>query len=526
MSMGLSAPTSATNQVNNQYVWEFLSGENWPIGYNQNTGKPDTLAWHYNDYSPEFFARINNALPEARVNEAFMTTDDGSNVTLTEEAEVFITFIHEGAGYKNAFGYFTFDKNNPPQTADEIDEIIAFPNLSFPHLANGHRVSLGVFPAGTSIGFFIAANGFSYYTGVKSNPVPYYYSLKHLNPDPTDELRQHNVLLFDQEVAEVIIGFEDLPRTWGDNDFNDAVFSVKTTPETAIDTSNIVVMPDVDDSDADGIADSEDQFPNDYQRAFSSYYPSDSDWVTLAFEDNWPNVGDYDMNDLVIRERLQTIYNADGAISGFKLAGFIDARGADFHNGFALRLMGIEPDTIASAALEVNGESFDKTTEADQTDAVITLWNDSHRFTQTNEPGKCQHFNTVKSCTQFDPVPFSLDVRLSETIDALPHSSFDFFLFRRDYRGREIHFADYPPTDLFDYSQLGRKDDTSDVASARYFRNSDNLPWALKIPTKWRYPQEYIDVIWAYPDYEVWVESSGSEATNWFTTSDLDSHFY
>jgi len=521
----LSTTSYATNFQGGEYLWEFLSGEAWPIGYNQNTGKPDNLIYARDSYPAGFFQRISNALPESRINEAFLTDDSGSNISLVEEGEVFITFIHEGAGYKNSFGYFTFDKNNPPTTKEEINEIIVFPNLSYPHLTNGHRLSLGTFPAGTSIGFFIAANAFWYDTGVKNFAAPYYYSIKGLNPDP-DGLKQHNVLLLDNEVNEVIIGFEDLPRAWGDNDFNDAVFSVKTTPETALDTSNLTVIPDANDSDADGVLDGDDEFPNDYQRAFSSFYPSNSEWITLAYEDNWPNNGDYDMNDLVIRERLQTIYNANNQITGFKISGFIDARGASFHNGFALRVISLESSDFNSASLSINGSTFTKALEANQSDLVIQLWNDSHQFTSTDESGPCQHFNTVKDCPEYSPVPFELDVRLANPTLQLAHSDLDFFIFRTNYRGREIHFADYPPTDLFDASQFGKQDDTSDANSGRYFRNKNNLPWALQIPQQWRHPREYIDVLWAYPDYETWVETSGSEASDWFETSDRQHHYY
>ena len=102
----------------------------------------------------------------------------------------------------------------------------------------------------------------------------------------------------------------------------------------------------------------------------------------------------------------------------------------------------------------------------------------------------------------------------------------DFFIFRTNNRSREVHFADYPPTDLFDQTQLGKQDDTSDNNSGRYFRNANNLPWALQIPQQWKHPREYIDVVWAYPDYETWVESSGAEATDWFNTSDRKHHYY
>lgn len=524
--LAVSSFSNATTKVDGDFVWSFLSGEPWPIGYSQNTGKPSNLVYARDEYPQEFFQRITNALPEAHVNEAFLTDDSGSNITLVEEAEVFVTFIHEGAGYKNSFGYFTFDKNNPPTSAEEVNETIIFPNLSYPHLTNGHRVSIGTFPAGTTVGFFIAANGFWYDTGVKPFNVPHYFSLKDLNPDPTDELRQHNVLLFDDEVDEVIIGFEDLPRTWGDNDFNDAVFSVKATPGSAIDTSELIEIPNANDSDADGIPDSDDEFPNDYTRASSSFYPSASEWVTLAYEDNWPATGDYDMNDLVVRERLQTIYNSSNMVSGFKVSGYIDARGASLHSGFALRLLGIEANNFDEASLQVDGQTFAKNPEADQSDLVIQLWDDSHKYTNTGQAGECSHFNTKKDCPELDPVAFELDVKFAVPVSALMHSTMDFFIFRTDYRGREIHFADYPPTDLFDETQFGRVEDTSDEAVGRYFRNADNLPWAVKIPEQWRHPREYIDILWAYPDYEAWVESAGQTANDWHQTSDRVHHYY
>ncbi|MCG8669722.1 MAG: LruC domain-containing protein [Pseudomonadales bacterium] len=513
-----SAPALSWNYEDGSYVWSFLTEAPWPQGYNQNTGKPQGLTYSRPEYPSEFFQRINNALPEAHVNYSFLTNDEGANITLTEEAEVFITFIHEGAGYKNSFGYFTFDPENPPTTAEQVQETIVFPNLSYPHLTNGHRLSIGTFPAGTSIGFFIAANGFSYYTGVKSNKVPYYYSLTGLNPESDPNLRQHNVLLYDEEVQEVIIGFEDLPRTWGDNDFNDAVFSVKANPPAAIQTENLTFVPDVNDSDADGVIDADDEFPNDYERASSSYYPGADSWMTLAYEDNWPSNGDYDMNDLVVRERLQVIYNAANEVSGFKVFGFIDARGAAYHNGFALRLMDVSPLLLKSANLSIQGETYAKSAEADQTDLVMQLWRDTHDFTTTNESGSCQHFNTLVSCTRFEPVAFELDVYFNEGITSLSHNAFDYFIFRTNYRGREIHLADYPPTDLFDVTQFGKRDDTSDPETGRYFRNENNLPWALMLPDSWNHPREYIDVLWAFPDYEGWVESSGSENQNWFET--------
>ena len=522
----LSYSTLATEQENGDYVWQFLSGQPWPVGYEQNIGKPDNLLWGASEYTTDFFARINNALPESDLNEAFITDDCGSIVDLDEEAEVFVTFVQESTGYKNSFGFFTFDRDNPPQTSAEVMETIVFPNLSSPHMARGHRLSLGTFPAGTSIGFLIAANGFDYYTGVTSEETPYYYSLSYLNPEEDPTLRQHTVMLYDEEVGEVILGFEDLPGTWGDNDFNDAVFSIKTSPGTAIHDESLTNVPNVNDSDGDGLIDSLDEFPNDYRRAYSSYYPNEDDFVTLAYEDNWPKLGDYDFNDLVVKERFQTTYDASGLVSGFIIQGFISARGGAKANGFAIRLVDIPASQVEYANFNINNNTYEKTPEWNQTDAVISLWRNSKTYTNTGVTGQCSLFNTNKNCAEFAPVAFTFDVKFTNGLLSLNHSAIDFFIYRTDDRTFEIHMPGYAPTDWFNFARFGTESDTSDVSQDRYFRSTTNLPWGLKISDEWAHPREYIDVLWAYPDYEEWVESSGGLSTAWYKTSTRKSHFY
>ena len=521
----LTSTAFAVMRDGSNYTWNFASGQPWPGGYQQATGKPQNMTWAYPEYPAEFFQRIANALPERRINEAFLTDDQGSNITLNEEAEVFVTFVHEGAGYKNSFGYFTFDANNPPTNIFDIRETIVFPNLSYPHLTNGHRVSLGTFPAGTSIGFFIAANGFWYNTGVKPFASPYYYSIQSLNPESDPALKQHNVLLYDEEVQEVIIGFEDLPRTWGDNDFNDAVFAVSASPASAIASDVLVPVPEANDSDADGVPDSEDEFPNDFRRVYSSYFPSATHRSVLAYEDTWPRVGDLDLNDLVVSLNTQLYHNAQGQVTGLRVAGDILARGASYANGFALRMRDIPAQYFRDANITVNGKTHAKLAETGQQAVVVQLWRNTSTLAKTNESGKCSHFNTVKTCSTFDPVPFDFTLELNTPL-TLNHSQLDFFLFRTNYRGREIHFADVPPTDKFDTTQFGKFDDTSDASQGRYFKTQNNLPWALRIDDSWRYPQEYIQVNWAYPAFIEWIESSGTQAQDWYLPNGRIHHYY
>ena len=73
----------ATEQQDGQYVWQFLSGQPWPQGYNRNIGKPDNLIWSRHEYSDDFYQRINNALPESEINEAFITNTCTSDHALS-----------------------------------------------------------------------------------------------------------------------------------------------------------------------------------------------------------------------------------------------------------------------------------------------------------------------------------------------------------------------------------------------------------------------------------------------------------
>ena len=51
------------------------------------------------------------------------------------------------------------------------------------------------------------------------------------------------MLFADDSQNTVLMGFEDLRRPWGDNDFNDAVFSIYATPEGAFAGSEIATAP-------------------------------------------------------------------------------------------------------------------------------------------------------------------------------------------------------------------------------------------------------------------------------------------
>jgi hypothetical protein len=149
-------------------------------------------------------------------------------IILTKESEVYVTFIAEGALYKNTLGFYYYTEGMAPSSTDELDEEIIFPNISGVGegglLNQGDMMQLGnrKFPAGTVIGFFLISDGWE--NGSINYNKPTYYTDYQYNAPGT----QQHILFIEKGSKNIILGFEDsdfkLPTT--DKDFNDILFNV------------------------------------------------------------------------------------------------------------------------------------------------------------------------------------------------------------------------------------------------------------------------------------------------------------
>ncbi|WP_367773181.1 ice-binding family protein [Flavobacterium sp. WC2421] len=217
------------------------------------------LGPYTSDGTPQYFATsdvvnsstidlVKNSLPESFpvpvYNPQYISSGYDTDLVLEKAADVWVTFISEGAGYRNVLGFYTYDINNPPTTVPTVDQItIVFPNVSGAgsggSLIAGNKVKIGTFTAGTGIGWVLLANGWD---GTKVTPGLWQlFSNPNFNPEATAALRQHNVLLSDPANERIILGFEDIRRDYSscDNDFNDAVFYVSANPFDAIRINNV-----------------------------------------------------------------------------------------------------------------------------------------------------------------------------------------------------------------------------------------------------------------------------------------------
>ena len=237
---------------------------------------------------------VGEALPEGRATGAnFLNPNYNPDLPLFSDSQLSVTFIDEGAGYRNSLGYYAYadgafdgltkgDVDTDGSGVVSLEELLAinsveadyvFPNASKSgaggQLLTGNTTLLNdgsVFQAGTNIGFFLTQNGWTgsdVRTSWNGGDVQTMFTTDFLNPeaaatataatDSSTNNSRHTAMLFSSGAQnEVILGFEDLNRVdrvsnaYGyrtDEDFNDAVFIVNATASDAFKEAEIATAP-------------------------------------------------------------------------------------------------------------------------------------------------------------------------------------------------------------------------------------------------------------------------------------------
>jgi hypothetical protein len=131
------------------------------------------------------------------------------------------TFVWEGAGNRNQFGYFLY---NPASTTAPT-RVMIFPDCTWTGeggcMYTGSSVQVGPIPAGSQVGFWIKSDGFS-----NSNGAIYYSVHNTSGPVKNPDGYRHAAWVGTSNVT--LIGFEDL-NNLGDKDYNDVMFFVTAT---------------------------------------------------------------------------------------------------------------------------------------------------------------------------------------------------------------------------------------------------------------------------------------------------------
>lgn len=299
------------------------------------------------------------------------------------------------------------------------------------------------------------------------SPHTAYYSIKH---------NQQNYVFF---------SFDDQLRSewWPDHDFNDMTFMISANPSAAI------IPPVVIDKDPEPVTQTENRFG------------------VLAYEDNWPGEGDYDLNDVVVKYNSETTYVYESAstyVSKTEDTFTLIHSGATFRNSFSIKY-DIAPSKVRSVT--VNGVSV--TPRADGNGYVIDVCPDVLGVIKAFEFGQSHPYKIV---TTFVDNALSQADFQSKAAPYNPYISHT--------AGVEVHLPMYLPTTSVDTSYFGTRSDCSDPSKGIYYvgKEDSKYPFALHLSgvTDFTIPTEKQIISLTFPRYDTWVKSGFQDATDWY----------
>ena len=275
----------------------------------------------------------------------------------------------------------------------------------------------------------------------------------------------------------------------------------------------------------------------------STSYPDGSNFTSFAFEDLYPALGDFDMNDVLMNVRI-TEYVKYGMVIRLKIEGELAAMGANYRNGFAIQLPGIDLSSIKSDSVTLTMDSVlssEQVLEDDQTNAVLIISDNLWDIIQPGENG-CHFFRTEDGCGTSQRPTWTLIVPFIYPVaeEDMPDMPYDPFIFARpgtyhgdvlgqvagEHPGRkfEVHLKNKNPTDTFEELIFGQADDASNASLEVLFQTLNGIPWALEIPMNWKHPKEGISLLQAYPQFFGHAsDSTGQTNSQWYLESNADS---
>ena len=185
---------------------------------------------------PTLYARILELFPEnVEITQSALFSDSAQKkVELINDTDVYVTYLAEGAGYRNSIVWYSYSIYSPPTSASQLDLHILFPDVSSDVLTPGNRLKLQdePFKKGTVIGFALIINGWQ---GKVDFDKMKLYTDYNLNANK----RQQHILFQEKTCGALVLAFEDnISMTdLDDADYNDIIFTVEDNNKNQLNTS-------------------------------------------------------------------------------------------------------------------------------------------------------------------------------------------------------------------------------------------------------------------------------------------------
>lgn len=250
------------------------------------------------------------------------------------------------------------------------------------------------------------------------------------------------------------------------------------------------------------------------------YYPSaqQGGWGTLLFEDMWPELGDYDFNDLAANYKIQVYFEKkDGKdyLTGILIAVRLNALGGNMPYTLCLQMDECNSGQISSVEDYGSAEnSFKWENPKADTWPLFSF----HWAAQKGSNGG-KYYNTEEGCEVSDLSQNQITLFISpkgdiELKNHFIHGTYNFFI--RHNNGKEIHLKGYKPTEAFAETYRKIVAENEHLSSDNYYCTKDGFVWGIKVPKGINHARETIDFGVAYPQFKNWVQTGGVENKEWY----------
>ena len=462
--------------------------KNWLGSWNSATGYPEYLLDKSTadpklviseDEMEGLYSAVGKAFVSgSAMNEEYCTYPD---LLLEKESEVTFTLLGGSTCWNSSLGYYWYTDENKPTKPSDLHVVMIFPNtqdgqwaraaiknlrsyngnvgvnrgdvvqlMYYPNIANNDKTgATKVFPKGTRIGFVLKTQAWSMQGKDYSLDIGAFSGEKKYNVwcSTTDGLSYGKKLAgdtgkypniegqsrgakFSYKAANgdtyTLISFED---ALDDLDFDDLIFALKPVGVFA-------PVPEIENKKS-------------------------STTGVYAFEDLWPNKGDYDLNDAVVNEKHEKEFNDNGKIikETFYLTTYQNY--VTKTSGLALTLNTKKNPSMISMKKIAKGSTVAEEASFTKDGNVYYLTSDIKGELGTTYILELTYGTALNSSSQM--------------------ASIQPFIYRSESDGKnwEVHIPMEVPTANMNTSYFGTADDCSDPSKGLYFVRSGNYPFAF-----------------------------------------------
>ena len=457
-ALDVTAVNSSTRSVQTRSSLKFITNviPNVLGTWNVNTGRPNYLdASKKINVDATLKSYITTYFPEGKNNKGTLVSDD-ADILITKDANVVINYFGGNTAAQSVFAYYCYPKD---ASVDEMREATKHACVIFP---NAHGNSLGYYsgvavnlkyiskdgkfpqddperiPADTRIGFLIWNNG---WVNAKANG-NMFYSTKALNSDGIS----HTAIFAAENKAGERVNVITMDDWKSDKDYNDVAFVISSNPIAAIE------VPDV---------------PNPGDRQGTEMYSG-----VLGFEDNWPEQGDYDLNDVVMKYQSSVDYNIDNKVLNIIDKFTLAWTGANYKNSFAYE---VPFDLCKASKVTVNGSEA-----SSYSGNVITLFKDAKAELGVSNVNAEDMINqNIQEKTYTVSIQFD-DPTLDKSKVVAPYNPF----IKVFNSATEVHLTDHKPTTGANNRFPSGADISRGDVDGTYFICKDGFPFAIHVDAR------------------------------------------